>query len=177
MRKKVYIIIILCFILILAKNLIFPVFHLRFYKENKVIEHFNENKKDFDYIVKSIQRKEVINIEKTNNKIVVCIDKRLENKEIVKQEPFTKELNSSCEKLFNGCMKLDTIWVEEYKNDKSLDAVKIKFIINSVIGSRKMQGVYYVENTFPFTEVTSRYIMINEHWYYFEEDWDDLDEG
>ncbi len=127
--------------------------------------------------MKNIQRKEVINIEKSDNKIVVYIDKRIENKEIIKKEPFTKELNSSCEKLFNGHMKLKTIWVEEYKNDKSLDVVKIKFIVNSIRSSRRLQGLYYLENITPSSEVKSKYIKLKENWYYFEEDWDDLNGG
>lgn len=177
MKKKIIIAIYLCLIFIIVRNYIFPKLHLTFYEQNDVIDYFYNNKTEFNYIAKNIQKKDLCNIEKIDNKIVFFIDKRLESKGIIEKESLYKndrELRCACEKLFNEGINLQSIWIEEYKKGEFLDVVKIKFIINSAISSIKIQGIYYIQNTKPSSEVKSTYIKLEENWFYFEEDWDDL---
>ncbi len=176
-NKIIITVISLCLFFIVLRFFVFPKIHLVFYKQSTVVDYFYSNKEEFEYIVNNIQKRDVTHIEKIDNKIIFSVDKRLEHKGIVKNESLYRndeELKKACNKLFEGVIPLKIIWVDEFTNSNKRDFVGIKFDINSILFSSKYQGICYVKNGKPSSEVKSKYVQIDKNWYYFEEDWDDL---
>ncbi len=181
-KRILYFIILISVYFVIVEPYVLPKIGFTLYKKDIVINYFYSNKSDFEYIADNIQNKNLFSIEKDRTKIIFKIDERLENGALVEKTTLydgDEKLKLSCEQLFGGYISVEYIWIDETNKYNKEDpvGVRIKFKIDSKENTRQIQGIIYTKNRVPSSEVKSEYIKLEENWYYYQEDWDDLNGG
>ncbi len=182
LKRILYFIVSILVYFVIVEPYVLPKVGFTLYNKDTIVNYFYANKSDFEYIADKIQNRGLFDVETDKSIIIFKMKKRLEDGSLEKKTKLYEDdekLKISCEQLFGGYISIEYIWIDEiYKhNEKNSVGVRIKFKIDSKENSRQEQGIIYVKNRVPSSEVKSEYIKLEENWYYYQEDWDDLNCG
>lgn len=185
---KIVVLLLLLIILheLMLKPYIYPKIGFSLYQPKTVIDYFEENKDDFQYIVDHVQDKGLSSIRMDEGELVFSVRDITQSLHVIKKESLYEgdgALKQACNNLLNGFITVKVIWVDEYElYRKTPNDVKLKIIfeIDSKKFSSHSQAIVYVENIEPAPSGAKTVITnLEGNWYYIEEDqvWDNSTGG